>query len=302
MVPEPPVEVPAEAEGGKKPRAETFAEVHKRLSFLERFNIGFVRASFERRWLNRILLTCQRIIGAGWVDYCTRNLRVVRGLERLPPTSSNESLIVVSNHRSFFDMFVVNTILFRAGFSQRMLFPVRSNFFYDHPLGFLVNGIMSFWSMYPPVFRDRKRAALNHVAFGELAQALRQEGRSAGIHPEGRRKIDDDPYTFLPAQSGVGRLIHSAHVKVLPVFINGLGNDLKKQVAGNFNGRGRKVVVVFGAPIDFGELLEAPPTAKTYRAIADRTLEAIGALGAEEREIRAGLEADEGGAQPGSSA
>jgi hypothetical protein len=44
---------------------------------------------------------------------------------------------------------------------------------------------------------------------------------------------------------------------------------------------------VFGKPVDFGDLLEANPSPRLYKKIADRTLEAIGALGVEERGIRA---------------
>lgn len=269
------------------PRPETFADARDKLTRLERMNISFIRTSFENPLLDRFFRACQRWIGAGWVYQCTKHLLHVHGLDRIRPLlESDESFIVVANHRSYFDMYVVNTVLYRAGFRRRLLFPVRSKFFYDHPLGFFVNAIMSFFSMYPPVFRDRKRAILNHVAFGELAKDLAR-GRCSGIHPEGTRKQDDDPYTFLPAQSGVGRLIHLAHVKVLPVFVNGLCNDLRDQVKGNFSRRGERIHVVFGDPVDFGELVEAPPGPKTFKAIAEAAMGAVGNLGQEEKALRA---------------
>lgn len=280
------------AEGGppskRELRPELFAAAGDKLSAIERMNLALVRATFELRPVDRLLQLMQRYVGATWIHYCTRHVRDVYGLERISPWEPSKSFIIVANHRSFFDMFVINAVLFREGWSHRLLFPVRANFFYDHPLGFLVNGVMSFWSMYPPIFRERKKAALNHASWNELALALRG-GRSAGIHPEGTRKRDDDPYTFLPAQSGVGRLIHSARVAVLPVFINGLGNDLVKQVAGNFTRKGDRVIVVFGAPVELGGLLDEPPTGRTYKLIAERTLEEIGKLGQEERAIRAKL-------------
>ena len=273
--------------GGRAPRPETFADARDRLTPLERFNIAFNRASFEHPLLDRFFRWCQRWIGAGWVYQCTKHLLHVHGLERCQALlEGEESFIVVANHRSYFDMYVVNTIMYRAGFRRRLLFPVRSKFFYDHPLGFFVNGLMSFFSMYPPIFRDRKRAILNHVAFGELAKDLAR-GRCTGIHPEGTRKQDDDPYTFLPAQSGVGRLIHLARVKVLPVFVNGLCNDLRDQVRGNFNRDGERIHAVFGAPVDFGDLLEAAPGPKTYKAIAEAAMAAVGELGQEEKRLRA---------------
>ena len=177
--------------------------------------------------------------------------------------------------------------LVARGLPQRILFPVRSTFFYDHPLGPLVNGVMSFFAMYPPIFRERKRAALNLASLDETAALLRRGGFFVGLHPEGTRKTDDDPYTFLPAQSGVGRVIHKARVPVVPVFVNGLGNDLPKQVAGGITGSGTPIHMVFGAPLDFGPLLEAPGGPRTYQRIAQRCLDAIGELGREEKAFRA---------------
>jgi 1-acyl-sn-glycerol-3-phosphate acyltransferase len=276
-------------------RPELFSAAADKLNFLERANIHFVQRTFSIRWIDRLLMFLQRTIGQLWVHLCTRNIRMEVGLERLPKYEPTKPFILVSNHRSFFDMFVINMILYRHGWKHRLLFPVRSNFFYDHPLGFFVNGIMSFWSMYPPIFRDRKKASLNHTAFNEMIWAMRHGGRCAGIHPEGTRKKDDDPYTFLPAQNGVGRAIHQAHVPVYPVFINGLGNDLVKQIWGNFNKKGTKIIVVFGAPIEFTEALAEPPSARLYKTIADKTLEAIGELGKEEKAIRAELERSQNG-------
>jgi len=108
----------------------------------------------------------------------------------------------------------------------------------------------------------------------------------AGLHPEGTRKHDDDPYTFLPAKPGVGRVIQMARVPVVPVFVNGLGNDLVKQVRGNFDGSGEKVAIVFGKPIDFGDLLNEPPSPHLHRMIAEYCMEAISHLAEEERSLR----------------
>ncbi len=80
------------------------------------------------------------------------------------------------------------------GLLHRILFPVRSTFFYDHPLGPFVNGVMSFFAMYPPIFRDRKRAALNLASLDELAGLLRRGGffRASTL---GTCNKTDDPYT-----------------------------------------------------------------------------------------------------------
>ena len=262
---------------------------HARLSRLERLLIRFVRGTFRRGLVDRSIRALQHTIGSTWIHHCTKNLRHMHGLERLPVLELGQSYILVCNHRSFFDLYVIFGDLVRRGLQHRIVFPVRSSFFYDNPLGLLVNGLMSFFAMYPPLFRERKKLILNPTALDELAWLLRRGGMFAGIHPEGTRKKDDDPYTFLPAQRGVGRIIQGAKVPVIPVFINGLINDFPRQIESNFDGSGREIMVVFGKPIDFGGLLDEPPSARVEQRIADRTLEVIGELGQEEKRLRAEL-------------
>jgi 1-acyl-sn-glycerol-3-phosphate acyltransferase len=263
------------------------------LSPVEKLQLRLIRRSFEPGAVDEGLRWFQRHVGARWIDVCTKNLRHLYGLDRLPPFDPKKSMLCVCNHRSFFDLYVVTAMLVLQGMPHRMLFPVRSGFFYDNPLGFFVNGIMSFFAMYPPVFRERQRASLNLAGIDEVVWMLRRGGAFVGVHPEGTRKKDADPYTFLPAQSGVGRIIRHAkggggesRVEVIPVFINGLGNDLPHQVTSNFTRRGKPVFVVFGKPVDFGSLLHEPPSPRLYKQIAQRSLDAIGKLGEEEKRLR----------------
>jgi 1-acyl-sn-glycerol-3-phosphate acyltransferase len=261
-----------------------------RLSLIERFTLRFVRHTFEPGRVDRLIRWLQRVIGSTWIHHFTKHLRHVYGLERLPRLERSQSYILVSNHRSFFDLYVITGHLVRLRLKHRIVFPVRADFFFTSLVGLFVNGVMSFFAMYPPIFRDRKKLALNPVSLDELAWLLRRGGYFCGLHPEGTRKKDDDPYTFLPAQRGVGRVIHEAKVPVIPVFINGLlPNDLPRQVSSNFDGTGRKIVVVFGEPIDFSDLYAEAGTPKVHQAAADRTLEAIGRLGTEERGYRESL-------------
>jgi 1-acyl-sn-glycerol-3-phosphate acyltransferase len=255
------------------------------LTPLERLQIRLVRATLRRGPVDDAVRWLQRTVGQRWIRAATTRLRRVHGIERLPRWNPHESVILVANHRSFFDLYVTTAELVSRGLPHRILFPVRSNFFYDHPLGPLVNGTMSFFAMYPPIFRDRKRAALNVASLDEIAILLRRGGYFVGLHPEGTRKRDEDPYTFLPAQSGIGRIVHQARVPVVPVFVNGLGNDFGKQFVGALTARGRPITIMFGAPIDFGLSLDAPPGPRTYKRIAEMCLEAIGALGQEERRL-----------------
>jgi 1-acyl-sn-glycerol-3-phosphate acyltransferase len=259
------------------------------LTPLERAQIRFVRATLNPGLLDRTIRVAQRSVGQWWIRTVTNSLRHVHGLEHLPAWDPGQSVICVANHRSFFDLYITTAELVAQGLPHRILFPVRSNFFYDHPLGPLVNGVMSFFAMYPPIFRERARASLNLAGIDEVAWIARRGGAFIGMHPEGTRNKDGDPYAFLPAQSGVGRIIRQANVEVIPVFVNGLVNDLWKQVSSNARGDGVPIVVVFGKPIDFGGLLQENPSPRLYKRIADRSIEVIRELGGEERDLRARL-------------
>ena len=272
---------------GAAVRPDLVLSGRKRLSFLERVLIGFVRRTFEPGLLSRAVTYGQRTVGCGWIHWCTKNLRHVHGYDRLPALDPAQSYILIANHRSFFDLYVVFGDLVHRGLQHRIVFPVRSNFFYDNPLGLLVNGFMSFFAMYPPLFRERKKALMNPLALEELAFLLRRGGMFAGIHPEGTRKRDDDPYTFLPAQRGVGKVIQDARVPVIPVFINGLVNEIGKQVRSNFDRTGQDIFVVFGSQVDFGDLLDQGKSPKVHQAISDRVMQAVADLGQEERALRA---------------
>ncbi|APR99586.1 hypothetical protein BCY86_02000 [Pajaroellobacter abortibovis] len=183
-------------------------------------------------------------------------------------------------------MYVITSLLVRHGLRHRLLFPVRSTFFYDHPLGLVINGTMSFFAMYPPFFRDKKRALLNHQNLTELTSLLRRGNTFVGIHPEGTRNTGEDPYTLLPAQNGTGRLIYEARVPVLPVFINGLTNHFIKQIYSNWRHQGEHVIIVFGEPIALSSLLDLPPSFSLYKQITNKTLIAIHQLGQEEKKLR----------------
>lgn len=261
-----------------------------RLSGVERFHVRFVQRTLEAGWADGAIRWCQRRIGAAWIHWVMKRALHVRGAERLPTFEPGQSYVLVANHRSFFDLYAITTELVRLGLRHRILFPVRSQFFYDSPLGFAVNGLMSFFAMYPPIFRERQKLSLNLVSLDELATRLHRGGVVVGVHPEGTRNQGADPYTLLPAQRGVGRLIQHARVPVIPVFANGLSNDFLAQIRNGFVREPRPIVVVFGAPLDFAAELAAPSSPRVHRQIAERTLEAVARLGQEERRFRAELE------------
>lgn len=278
---EPPVVSPL----GERPDLCSEARA-RNLGWIEQFNLRLVRSTFEPGRIDQLLRFLQRTLGQSWIYWGTKNLTHVVGRQRLPDLQKTPSVLLVANHRSFFDLYVITALLVRAGLQQRIVFPVRARFFYDSFLGLVINFLMSFLAMYPPIFRERKKAAFNRLALDELSWLLRRGGVFAGLHPEGARKTDDDPYSFLEPQPGIGRIVFRSRVPVIPAFINGLGNDIARQLRGNFDGTGKSVYVVFGKPIDFGSLLDQEPSPRAYRAIAQRCMQEIARLGEEERNLR----------------
>jgi 1-acyl-sn-glycerol-3-phosphate acyltransferase len=174
--------------------------------------------------------------------------------------------------------------------AKRLSFPVRSNFFYDQPLGIVVNAAIAGGAMYPPIYRQAERRAKNDEALDKMVEILRRPGNVLGMHPEGTRGKGPDPYVFLPAQPGVGKLALIAQPTVIPAFIHGLGNNIVEDIKWNFGPEARRshaVITVFGPPVDFKDLLAEKPRPTLYKKAADRFMAEIGKLRDREKELRA---------------
>src|SRR5262249_6381887 len=146
--------------------------------------------------------------------------------------------------------------------------------------------------MYPPIFRQSDRRALNDEALDRMVEIVRQPGNVLGMHPEGTRGKGPDPYTFLPAQPGVGKLALVAQPVVIPAFIHGLGNSVFDAIRANFSkhARGARAIISgFGAPIDYRDLCTEKPRPALYKKCADRFMLEVGKLATRERELRAEL-------------
>lgn len=260
------------------------------LSANERAGFRLVHRMNLGRW-KRFWTFCQRHLGSLWIQLATYNLMRVDGLENYNQTDVSRPVLLVANHRSFFDMYVVSTALFRRTKRPiKLFFPVRAKFFYDSPVGWFVNLIMGWWAMYPPFFREEREARKREFDKYSLERLIQlcAEGSAhvIGFHPEGKRNLNDNPYEFLPAQFGVGKIIMAARPQVIPVFVGGLGNDLPKQILGNWTG-GEKIRIRFGKPIDFSQFYAKSDRLRTHKEIADFIMEKIGELGAEDRAIYA---------------
>ena len=85
-----------------------------------------------------------------------------------------------------------------------------------------------------------------------------------------------------PAQPGIGKIVYAARPQVIPVFIAGLGNDLVKQVLGNWTG-GEKVRIWFGASVDLTGFYEISDRLRTHKEIADHLMEKVADLAEQDR-------------------
>ena len=254
---------------------------------LERTGFWLTRRMNFGVW-KRFWTLCQRHVGSLWIYIATYNLMNVFGIEHIENSDATRPLILVANHRSFFDMYTVSSVMFRRTTRPiTLFFLVRAKFFYDNPIGWLVNLVMGWWSMYPPFFREEgegEKRRFDKFSVRELIR-ISTEGRGhiIGFHPEGKRNLSDDEYSFLPAQPGIGKVILNAEPQVIPVFIAGLGNDLPKQILGNWTG-GEKVRIWFGEQIDLSAFYGKRDSLRVQKQIADHLMEKIGDLAVKDKE------------------
>lgn len=228
-----------------------------------------------------------------WVRTILARRCLFEGLDEVIAMEPDRGVLFVANHRSFFDQYAIFLGLYLSGtpWCESINFPVRSNFFYEHPLGVMVNWAVAANVMYPPVFRQRERAAENKKMVESVVAMLQRPGGVVGVHPEGTRGKGPDPYEMLPAQPGIGQIALQARPIVIPVFIQGLSNDFVSDVRSNFTARVRRerpVTIVIGQPIDYAHLLAQKPRPTLYKKASDLFREKILELAPRERELRAG--------------
>ncbi|MCA9679127.1 MAG: 1-acyl-sn-glycerol-3-phosphate acyltransferase [Myxococcales bacterium] len=232
-----------------------------------------------------------RWISFSWVRASLIRRTFVEGLQAVADLHPDRGVLLGSNHRSFFDQYAMLLSMYVGGASwaKRLYFPVRSNFFYEKPLGMLVNYAVGGGVMYPPVFRQAERSKQNKETLDKLVRFLAEPGTVVGVHPEGTRGKGPDPYEMLPAQPGIGQMALVGKPIVIPAFVNGLSNDIVKDIRANFKHgirHERPCIIVFGEPLDYSEYLAQKPRPALYKKTADLFRARILELGERERELR----------------
>ncbi len=259
------------------------------LNVLERAGFRLAHRMNLGRW-KRFMTFCQRHVGSLWIYLATYNLMEVYGIENVENSDASRPLVLAANHRSFFDMYTVSSVIFRRTRRPlKLFFPVRAKYFYDNPLGWIVNLLMGWFSMYPPFFREEREAAkreFDKYSMRRLIQICSEnEPNVIGFHPEGKRNLEGGPYDLLKAQPGIGKVIYAARPQVIPVFIAGLGNDLPRQILGNWTG-GEKIRIHFGEPVDLEEYYSRPDRLRTHKEIGDFLMEKIKELAENDGRMR----------------
>lgn len=258
----------------------------------ERLSLAVARFMNEDKRAKRAQHLWLTRVNQVWCRWAVGRRLYADNVDWLRHAPSDRGVVLCMNHRSYFDAYITMLAIYQTGatWPNKLYFPVRSNFFYEHPAGVAVNVVIGGGSLYPPVFRDSSRASLNKDALDRMIRFLDEPGAVIGMHPEGTRNKDPDPYNLLPAQPGVGQIVLKAKPMVIPAFINGLSNSYASDIAATWqNGIRRRnpIIVTFGQPLDYSDLAEQKPRAVLYKKTADRIRDAILTAGEREKELRA---------------
>ncbi len=265
-----------------RPTTEQLSLLHP----LERF--WYHVADFGLRRLKGLLILWNRLNMVHFAKLMNGRRWQIHGQEHLDGLTNQDRLVVVANHRSFFDFYVIGTVLYtQTQLSKHILFPVRSEFFYDSWLGGLINFWMAGFFMFPPILRDKSRRDFNTYALERMAAELERPGQLIGVHPEGTRGKSDDPYTFLQTQPGVGRIVLAAPgARVLPVFVLGISNSMKTEFGRTwFEHIEHPIHVHFGAPIEFDDLRAKGRRMSVAMAAAHRAMDGVKVLAEHHRAL-----------------
>jgi 1-acyl-sn-glycerol-3-phosphate acyltransferase len=265
-----------------RPAASQLAE----LSIKERLIFRF--SDLCNTWLKTPLILWNHYFGISLIHFCTGRRLRLQGLEHIQELPVTSRVLLVANHRSLFDFYVVSWVTFRrTQLGRRCFFPVRSNFFYDTFLGMFINLIVAGQSMFPPIMRQSQKRTFNRFAMDRLKQELSVPGTVVGIHPEGTRNKNPDPYTYLSAKPGAGELaLLDSDVVVIPVFVLGLSNAIHREFASNvLRPDETPIDIVFGERLRFDDLLADSSQFVAMTRATERCMDGIRALGSVQKQI-----------------
>ncbi len=207
-----------------------------------------------------------------WLFFRLLNHTTVIGKENV---GLERNTLLLSNHQSMIDSFLVGLFAFHPrSWLKSYLLPwnpaAAENFYKSRILAWLADR----WRCIPVKAGRRDLRALHR-----MIQVL-PDGVMTLFPEAGRTRTGD----VGAGRAGAGMIILKTRPKVIPVAIDGMQDVLPigRRVPRIF----QRVVLKYGPPVDFGDLLDQPASAELAQAITDRAMEAIQTLHAEIRKPR----------------
>lgn len=268
------------------------ARDQEELTAIEKTALSLARLANENQLGKRAQWVFHQHITRNWIGFIQGRRVYIEGCDWLTDWQPDRGVLVASNHRTFFDQYIMMLALYtvKVEWAKKIYFPVRANFFYERPIGILLNYLVGGGTMYPPIFRDTARTEYNKDAIERVIKFLGEPETLVGVHPEGTRGKGPDPYEMLPAQPGIGQMVLNGKPHVVPLWINGLSNDFVGDVKSNWHRDIRQnnpIIIIGGQPVDYSDLTTSKPRATLYLKCAMRIRQAILDLSHREREVRA---------------
>jgi 1-acyl-sn-glycerol-3-phosphate acyltransferase len=245
----------------------------------------------ERRWYHFADYVNRRLkfLSVWWIAtfmrfllwFCGGRRFRVRGQDVLRSFSAESRVLMVANHRSFFDFYTVAYANVSGSvLGKRCFFPVRSTFFYDGPLGAAVNWCMTVMAMFPPILRRPEGRTWNRWALRRLNAELQVPGTWVGIHPEGTRNVDLNPWSFRKAHAGAGQIALAVDgIRTIPLLVLGMSNNIVLETWRNWTNPAKYPIYIwYGPDVDFGDLRARAEEPEAWRLASERCMEAIAEL------------------------
>lgn len=202
----------------------------------------------EVSFLRRIWVTFSTYV-IGLYASVINNFRV-SGAENIPKSGG---VLIASNHISAYEtIFLPWAVIGR--FPMQMLWAPAKEELFQH---WFTGPLYSSWGAFP-VNRGRDVRAGKKI--NELLAS-----HKVMLFPEGTRHKDG---VLGKGNRGVGKIIYDTRPVVIPTALIGLNQW-------EFPDFGREARVVFGAPLDFSDLLQLEDVKATHQLIVDRVMDAI---------------------------
>lgn len=190
----------------------------------------------------------------------------VHGRENLPRRGA---AIIASNHLSTIDSVFVPLVI-----PRHVTYLAKSQFTSGKGLGAWFR--RELMGMLGQLAIDRSGGSASAAGIAAGAGVLRK-GELLGIYPEGTRSPDGRLYR---GRTGVARILVECPAPVVPVAVFGTPEVMPK--GAKFPRLGRRVIIVFGRPIDFERYAGIAEDRFVLRAITDEIVHEISKLSGQE--------------------